>query len=45
MELNVAANGTVAGRYQSKVSDNGGPTPWFDVQGTSSDDLISFAVN
>jgi hypothetical protein len=45
MELTVDSNGTVTGRYQSAVSDNGGPTPWFDLAGTSCGGLISFAVN
>jgi hypothetical protein len=45
MELSVALDGKVTGRYQSAVSDNGGPTPWFDLAGTTCGDLMAFTVN
>lgn len=44
MELEIDGT-TVKGQYQSKVSDDGGPTPWFPLVGTVSNDLIAFTVN
>jgi hypothetical protein len=44
MDLTVSGS-DVTGKYVSAVSDTGGPTPPFDVQGTVSGDLITFYVN
>src|SRR5579862_965155 len=44
MELLVAGS-TVTGKYVSAVSDNGGPTPPFDLFGSVSGKLITFYVN
>lgn len=45
LELAVDQDGVVKGQFQSAVSDNGGPTDWFDVHGVASGDLIAFTVN
>jgi hypothetical protein len=45
MDLVVDSNGNVTCKYQSAVTDNGGPTKWFPLTGTISGDLISFTVN
>jgi hypothetical protein len=44
--MDLQINGDViSGAYVSAVSDNGGPTPPFPVQGSVAGDLINFSVN
>jgi hypothetical protein len=44
--MDLRVNGTaVTGSYVSAVSDGGGATPPFPLQGTAAGDLISFSVN
>ena len=45
MDITVAADGSISGKYVSAVSGSGGPTPSTDLQGTVTGDLIAFTVN
>jgi hypothetical protein len=45
LEPAVDEDGEVKGRFHCAVSDNGGPTDWYDVHGVASGDLIAFTVN